>query len=452
LKNGGNVVCGNAIKLSWFEVCKNDNGEEVFILGNPPYLGQKQQSKEQKSDLEYASSGVNGYKKLDYIACWFLKASKYITKNNSFSFVTTSSLCQGIQVPLLWPNIFNIGLEISFAYKSFEWSNNAANTAGVTCSIVGIRHISNRSKYLFDLETIKQVKNINAYLVDGNNVIVEKSRKPISDLPIMSYGNMALDGGHLLMSDQEKNALLNLSPEAGEFIKKTTGSNEFIKGIPRWCLWIEDSELCRAKKITAIAERIESCREFRATGGDVARTLVGRSHQFRYRHTAKKSQILVPLVSSERRKYIPVGYVDKNTVIQQTAQVIYDAELYVFSIVNSYMHMIWVRAVCGRLTSRLQYSNELCYNTFPLPSMLSDQKEYLSMLALKLLSVREEYPEKTFSELYDPKKMPTKLSEIHSEIDMYVENIFRDDMFENDDDRLSYMLNASEAIRESKNA
>jgi hypothetical protein len=296
------------------------------------------------------------------------------------------------------------------------------------------------------------VKNINAYLVDGNNVIVEKSRKPISDLPIMSYGNMALDGGHLLMSDQEKNALLNLSPEAGEFIKKTTGSNEFIKGIPRWCLWIEDSELCRAKKITAIAERIESCREFRATGGDVARTLVGRSHQFRYRHTAKKSQILVPLVSSERRKYIPVGYVDKNTVIQQTAQVIYDAELYVFSIVNSYMHMIWVRAVCGRLTSRLQYSNELCYNTFPLPSMLSDQKEYLSMLALKLLSVREEYPEKTFSELYDPKKMPTKLSEIHSEIDMYVENIFRDDMFENDDDRLSYMLNASEAIRESKNA
>ena len=440
LQSGGHIVCGNATRISWFDVCPNKKEEEVYVLGNPPYLGQKMQSKTQKEDLQLVFSGIKSFKTLDYIACWFLKASRYINAESAFSFVTTNSLCQGMQVPLLWPHIFNLGLEIFVGYKDFHWTNNAKNKASVTCTIVGVRHRSNKPKFLFDSNTIKKVKNINAYLVDGGSIIIEKSKAPISKLPTMVYGNMALDGGHLLLSNEEKINFIEQNPNFERFVLKTTGSNEFIKGIDRWCLWIEDDELEFANQCLFIRRRIDACRSFRENGGDVARTLSSKPHQFRYRRRAKSSQILIPLVSSERRKYIPIGYVDKATVIQQTAQVVYDPEFFVFAILTSQMHMVWVKTVCGRTRTDLQYSNALCYNTFPLPDLNQSSKSELERLAIGILTVRECFPDRTLAELYDPLKMPSDLIKAHNELDRFVESLYQEREFDSDESRLSCML------------
>ena len=452
LQNGGNIVNGNATRIEWITVCPNKNYEEVYVLGNPPYLGQKMQSKVQKEDLQLVFSGIKSFKTLDYISCWFLKASRYINEKSSFAFVTTNSLCQGMQVPLLWPHIFELNLEIFIGYKDFHWTNNAKNKASVTCTIVGVRHKSNRPKFLFDTNNVREVKSINAYLVDGSLTIVEKKKEPISNLPKMVYGNMALDGGHLLLSNEEKTNFVEKSIDFVRFIKKTTGSNEFIKGIDRWCLWIENEELELAKECPFISERILACQNFRENGGDVARTLAIRPHQFRYRRRAKSTQILIPLVSSERRKYIPIGYVDKEVVIQQTAQVVYDPDTFIFAILNSHMHMIWVKTVCGRTRTDLQYSNALCYNTFPLPELNTSIKLELEALSIGLLTVRENYPNKTLSELYDPLKMPCDLVEAHENIDKYIENLYQVKKFDSDENRLACMLGLYEKMTGGQNA
>jgi len=451
LQKGGNIVCENATSIDWNDVCEKHHSE-IYICSNPPYLGQKQQSQKQKKELEEVCGNISGYKKLDYISCWFFKASRYLNDKSAFAFVTTNSVSQGVQVPILWPELLGMCLEISFAYRNFHWSNNAKRNAGVTCSIIGIRFESKNEKYIFNEQSVAQVKHINAYLVDGNDVIVEKKRESISGLPPMVYGNMALDGGHLMLSDQEKNSFLESEPEAAQYIRKTTGSNEFIKGINRWCIWIETNDLKKASKIRFLNERINSCLEFRKSGGDVARTLVDRPHQFRYRHTPTKSQIIIPLVSSERRRYIPIGYVDKNTIIQQTAQVIYDAEPYIFGIINSYMHMVWVRALCGRTRTDLQYSNTLCYNTFPIDAPSEESKEELSHLSMEIIAAREKFSHKSYSDLYDPDIMPLELVDAHKNLDKYVDSLYRKEPFASDNDRLPFLLEKYEKMIGKDNA
>lgn len=442
LKEGGHIYHGNATRLNWEKVCPKKEGDEIYILGNPPYLGQKKQSLLQKEDLSLLFSKFKtNYKTLDYISCWFIKGAEYLNEQSRFAFVTTNSISQGSHISLLWPRILNSSSnEVFFAHKDFPWSNNAKKAAAVICSIVGIRQTSKGKKFIFADNVKHSVKNISPYLSNEVSIIISKRPIPLSNIPKMVSGNMALDGGFLLLSDTQKEQLLCQVPHALKFIRQTTGGFEFINDVTRWCLWIEDEDLNEARKIHEINARINQCRQFRETGGEVARTLVNRAHQFRYRHTPKYSQIIIPLTSSIRREYIPIGFISPDIVIQQSAQVIYDAEEYIFSILTSRMHMVWVRAVAGKLKLDYSYSVSICYNTFPFPMILQKQKEDLKKYVYRILDEREKHSEKTLGELYDPDRMPYELREAHRQNDLAVDRCYRFKPFESDAERLEYLF------------
>jgi len=448
LKETGNIVHGNATRLDWEKVCPKKEGDEIFILGNPPYLGQKKQSLNQKDDLKLIFSEFKtNYKTLDYISCWFVKGASYLYGNTRFAFVTTNSVSQGSHISLLWPNVLNGDEnEIYFAHKDFPWTNNAKKKAAVICSIIGVRKKELKPKYLFQNGIRKIVENISPYLSNEVNNIVEKRAIALSAIPKMVSGNMALDGGHLLLSDIEKEQIIAENSNSAKFIRETTGGKEYINGLTRWCLWIENEDLNDAIKISPISKRINDCKEFRLKGGDVAKTLVNKSHQFRYRHTPNKSQIIIPLTSSIRREYIPIGFIDKNIVIQQSAQAIYDSELYIFSILTSGMHMAWVRAVAGKLKLDYSYSVSICYNTFPFPNISELQKNELEKHVYKILTEREAHSEKTLAQLYDPEKMPDGLRKAHHELDLAVERCYRSKPFESDEERLEYLFKLYEQM------
>ncbi len=266
LREGGNIVCGNATLLDWAEVCPINQDSEVFVMGNPPYLGARMQNPSQKEELCKVFNGREEYKDSDYVSCWFVKGSDYILKSNSkFAFVATNSICQGEQVACIWPLVLNDELEIFFAHKSFKWANNAASNAGVACVIVGVRKKSKEKRFLFSKNEQKQVSGISPYLTEGKVIVVHPQKESISGLPHMAFGNMARDGGRLILSPDEKTKLIERHPEAGVLVKKLLGSQEFIKGIERWCLWIEDKHLELAKSIPEIQSRINEVCHFRTT-------------------------------------------------------------------------------------------------------------------------------------------------------------------------------------------
>jgi len=446
LQDSGNIICGNATRLDWNIVCENKEDDEIYVLGNPPYLGSKNQSPEQKEDMKICLEGLSTTKSLDYIACWFIKASRYINKKSKFSFVATNSICQGTQVPLLWPLILNFEQEIFFAYKNFIWSNNAKNRAGVTCSIIGISHSGEKTKLLSLDGHSKSVNNISAYLIDSKSTIITKRANTISDLPRMQIGNEPYEGGFFIFLENEKDSFIKDSPESEQYFKKLVGSNELIKGTHRWCIWIEDSQLKEALEIPAIKDRINKVRVSRENGGMNARSCMDRPHQFRWVNRAKHSQIVVPVVSSERREYIPISFIDKETIISNKAQVIYDPELYVFSVINSRIHMAWVKTITGRIRNDYQYTAGLCYNSFPFPSISNEQKGMLEEHVFKVLEQRELHPEKTLAELYDPDKMPEGLRKAHHEMDIAVEQCYRARPFTSDEERLEYLFKLYEEM------
>ncbi|MES2620351.1 MAG: DNA methyltransferase [Bacteroidota bacterium] len=445
LRAGGNIIIGNATRLNWEEVCPKQ-GCEVYILGNPPYLGGKGQSALQKQDLELTFKGSKNFKELDYIACWFLIASRYITPDSKFAFVTTSSLCEGSQVEQIWPLIDSMGNEIYFAYAPFNWTNNAKAKAGVTCSIIGLRKVSNGRKYLYGKNVRHEVQNINGYLTTGSNTYITKKLTSLSNLPAMITGNSPYDGGHLLLTPEEKNKLVLNFPNARNYLKKVIGSKEFINGIERWCLWISDEEENKASKIPPIKERLEAVKKFRVSGGEVATGLIDRPHRFRYIHQCKRSQLVIPRVSSSRREYIPFGFLDSSYIISDSAQAIYDSDPYVFAVISSKLHMLWVRLTSGKLRGDIRYLSALSYNTFPFPPISVSQKQELERHVFHVLEEREKHSEKTLSHLYDPEKMPEGLKMAHHELDMAVERCYRSKPFTTDEERLQYLFNLYEQM------
>ena len=467
LKDGGHIMHGNALRMDWLEVCppplKTVQNEKVFdlptvapvhatkelideevetyVVGNPPYLGGKYQSKEQKADMASVFEGIKKFGELDYISSWFVKAAKYIREiTGEYAFVATNSITQGAQVHQLWPFLFSQGLEIRFAHQPFKWSNSAKSNAAVICVIVGISKENNRDKFLFSENEKQIVKNINAYLLPAANIIVYQSLNPISKLPPIITGNSPYDGGNLLLSPKEKEELLTHYPKASALIKRIYGAHDFLNGKERWCLWIGNANLDLANSIPEIRERIERVRISREKGGDVARGLVNSPHKFRYTHEAKDALIILPRVSSERRKYIPFGFLDRNCIVSDSAQAIYDPEPWVFAVISSLMHMAWVRMTAGRLKTDIRYSSALCYNTFPLPELLEDQKFELETQTWKVVSAREEYPGKTLAWLYDPNTMPDGLLEAHTALDDTLEKIYIGRPFKNDTERLEHLF------------
>ncbi len=446
LKPSGHIVCGNACRLDWNTICPHTPEDEVYIMGNPPYLGSKLQDAIQKDDMKAALSDVKDKKGVDYIAAWFWKGAKYIKESKAkYAFVTTNSISQGEQVAMLWKPIFDLGLEIFYARTSFKWSNNAKYNAAVTVAIIGVGNKNNTQKLLFNEQENKayKVDTINPYLSAADNVIVAKTYNIPQGLPKAEFGCMPYDNGHLLLSESEKNSLLEKYPKSDIFIKRIMGSQEFLNDIRRYCLWIDDDKREEAENIPPLRERIAATKDFRLNESKDGASLANRSHQFREHYVINgdsKGKVIIPSVSSERRIYIPIGYVDKDTVISNLAFAVYGAEKWLFALLTSKMHNLWVRTVGGRLKTDYRYSATLCYNTFPFPKLTTADKEELERLAQNILNIRDENFDMTLGEMYNPESMPEELREAHHQLDLAVERIYRPEPFTSDEERLEHLF------------
>lgn len=448
LKEAGHITCGNAARIDWESVCPKEKEDEIYVIGNPPYLGARMQDEHQKSDMDFVFQTLKKYRDLDYISIWFYKAKKYIECFNAkYAFVSTNSVCQGQQVALLWPNILNNGIEIAFAHLSFKWTNNARGNAGVTVIVLGLRNKNAQPKFIYTDKIRRDVKNINAYLLESEDIFIYEKMVPVSKFPKMNFGNMPNDGGGLILSEKEKQELLTQNPAFQKFIRKLLGSYEFLNGEIRYCLWIEDKDLEEAIKVPFIKNRIEITKEHRLNSKDKGtQKLASRAHQFRDRNVAKESQIIIPAVSSERRDYIPIGILDTETVISNSAMAIYDAQPWLFGVLHSKMHMVWVNTVGGKLKTDYRYSAKLCYNTFPFPDITVTQKETINQYVYPILDERAQYPEKTMAWLYNPKTMPAGLKQAHHELDLAVERLYRLAPFESDTERLAFLFKLYEEM------
>lgn len=450
LRESGKIVCANSARKDWEDVCSNDG--EIYIVGNPPYLGSRNQDLEQKLDME--SVLKTEYKSLDYISIWFIKGSDYVSKNENckLAFVSTNSICQGEQVSLLWPRIFSKNIEISFAYQSFKWENNAKHNAGVSVIMVGLSKVSiTKNKKIFIEDKVIWSKNINPYLIDASNIIVESRTTQISGLPEMYKGNLPNDGGGLLFTYNEYLTVINNYPQSKELFRKLTGSYEFINSINRFCLWISPANLNLALSIPEIVKRFEIVKKHRLSSPDEgAHKLAKRYYQFRDLRETKKQSLIIPSVSSELRAYIPIGFIDNKTISTNSALIIFDCEVFLFGIISSRMHMVWVRVIGGRHEDRLRYSKNVIYNTFPFPKIIDSQKELICKQVYNILDEREKYPGKTLAELYDPNKMPYELKLAHQYLDEVIDKIYRQKPFENDEERLTHLFKLYEEMIEKE--
>ncbi len=473
LNNQNWIASGNALQLEWESVCPSagtsvklyaddlfqspldqaeinfDNeGGEVYICGNPPYLGSTWQSKEQKADLQAIfDKRTNSWKSLDYVAGWFMKAADYCSRHTAAAaFVSTNSICQGQQVPILWPLVFDTGCQIEFAHTSFKWANLAANNAGVTVAIIGISAEPKTPRRLFSIaedgETVeKQCEKINAYLVAGKSVFVDKYSKPIGEISEMLRGNMPYDGGNLLLSPDEVNELQITPEQKKKFIRRIYGSAEFIRGLERYCLWIDDKDLSEARSIPAIAKRLTAVEEMRLASRDKgANDMADRAHQMREMNIGHKQTIAMPCVSSESRDYLPVGLLDNHSTVTNLAFALFDAPLWNMALIASRIHLVWIATVCGKMKTDFRYSNTMGWNTFPVPKLTEKNKEDLTRCAENILLAREAHFPATIADLYKPDAMPADLRAAHDRNDEVLERIYIGRRFRNDTERLEKLF------------
>ncbi len=472
LRNENWITCGNALRLDWLslmdvggsgvklvsddllqtpldqaEIDFENEGGETYICGNPPYLGSRDQRDEQKADLRLLfENRIRNWKSLDYVAGWFIKAADYCVKTSSVAaFVSTNSICQGLQVPVLWPAIFASGCQIEFAHTSFRWANLASHNAGVTVAIIGISMQPRSPRRLFSLSDTgnvveRQCAHINAYLAAGESVIVDKSSQPISTRSEMTFGNTPIDGGHLLLSRSERDALQLTRTQHDRFIRRILGSAELIRGLERYCLWIEDQHLPEALGIEPIARRIAAVGDVRMTGGTTARDIADKPHQFQRMFFGKHSTIVVPSVSSESREYLPCGFEPAGTVVSNAAFALYDVPLWNMALIASRLHLVWIATVCGKLKTDFRYSNTLGWNTFPVPTLTEKNKADLTRCAEDILLAREHHFPATIADLYNPENMPTDLRAAHEINDEVLERIYIGRRFKNDTERLEKLF------------
>ncbi|AQS41007.1 MAG: Putative DNA methylase [Candidatus Tokpelaia hoelldobleri] len=468
------ITCGNALRLDWLSICpptgtgvklhaedlfhtpldqaqidfENEDGE-TYICGNPPYVGSTWQTVEQKDDLKAVfGHRTKNWKSLDYVTGWFLKAAEYAQYTEAESaFVATNSICQGQQVAILWPLIFAAEREIAFAYPSFKWSNLASHNAGVTVVIVGLAKKGKTAPVLFendqnDTLIARQVPSINAYLVPAADVIVEKRTKPIGQVPEMIKGNQPTDGGNLLLSAAELEALELSDEQKKKIIRRFYGSEEFINGKLRYCLWIKDDLVEEAKNNKHIAERLRSITEMRlASPKPTTKVIANKPYQFgELRYVESNSTLAIPRVSSEARDYLPVGYLDKGSIISDSAFGLYDAPLWNMALIASRLHLVWIGTVCGKLKTDFRYSNTLGWNTFPVPTLTEKNRADLTHAAEEILLAREAHYPATIADLYKPDSMPEDLRAAHKRNDEILERIYIGRRFKNDTERLEKLF------------
>lgn len=445
LKEAGHITQGNATRLDWKTTCSIDLADEVYILGNPPYLGSKNQSANQRKEVQIVFGG--GSRILDYISCWFVKGSEYIKGMNAkVAFVTTNSICQGEQVSALWPRVLGKELEICFAHQSFKWTNNAKGNAGVSVVIIGISNKFKKEKLIFNEGRSKLVLEINPYLIEGPTIYVNSKGKPFGSFPEMKGGNVAYDSGNLIFTEDEMKSFILKEPNSKKYFRKCIGGREFINGGIRYCLWFDGIKLEEIMHLKYVIERVEKVKQARLNANDEGtHKLALRPHQFRDLNNPE-NYIAIPKTSSERREYIPMDYIDNGTIPLDSIRMIADAEPYMFGVLHSKMHMCWVQTVAGKLKTDFRYSKNICYNTFPFPEIIEKQKEQINLHVFEVLGEREKHSGKTLAQLYDPNKMPKGLKEAHHQLDLAIERCYRLKPFESDAERLEYLFKEYEKM------
>ncbi len=452
LKSSGNIFRGNATRIDWRTVCDKKDQEELYVLGNPPYVGSRKQKTAQKDDLKYVFSEFKKYKDLDYIAIWFYKGAQYISEtDSSLAFVSTNSICQGEQVSLIWPQIFKLDVGIDFAYPSFKWRNNAKDVAGVTVVIVGLKKAASiKVGSLYFDGYKKDVDRINAYLIPvKSDVYVRSHPKAISWLPKINHGNMPADGGKLLFTTSEKNEFIAKEPNSEKWFKQLVTAKEHLNGRERWCLWLEDisiTELNNLPKVKQVTEEVKFIRE------KSSRPFLAETPHLFAQITQPKDMhcLIVPRVSSENREYLPIDFLDgAKFKVTDSYFTIATEDPYIFGIIASKMHMVWMKSVGGRLETRIQYSKNIVYNTFPIPEISKKDKENLNLHVLQILEEREKHSEKTLAKMYDPIKMPKSLKEAHKELDLALERCYRLRPFSDDTERLEHLFKLYQDLQKS---
>ena len=447
LKDGGNIVCGNATRVNWEEVCPKNDSDEIYILGNPPYLGFRNWDDEQKEDMELVFHELGNVKRLDYISCWFKKATDYIFQFNAkYAFVSTNSISQGEQVSLIWPYIFEKKEEIKFAYQPFDWKNSAKDNAQVTVVIIGIENKNNKNKILYSQNIKNIVNNISPYLVPGNSIAMTQRSSSLSRFPKMVLGSSGVDGGFLMISKEEKETFIQSEKSSSKFIMPFLSGGDFLNGIERYCLWIEDKDFQEAYAIDDIKSRIDKCMEFRLKAGRDAKRYADVPYRFIYRKHKNSNAILIPRTTSGRRTYLPLGFVTFSTIVSNQAFVIYNANPYLFGVLSSKMHFLWMTITSGKMRHDFSYSVNLTYNTFPFPNISQKQKDEIAELVFYILDEREKHSQKTLAQLYDPNKMPEGLKRAHQNLDFAIERCYRTKPFANNEERLEYLFKMYEEM------
>jgi hypothetical protein len=468
------ITCGNALRLDWLNICPpvgtgvklvsddlfqtpldqtqidfENEGGETYICGNPPYLGFTWQSPEQKAELKAIfGHRTTSWKSLDYVSGWFMKAADFGSQtNSSAAFVATNSICQGEQVPILWPLIFRTKHEIFFAHTSFKWANLASHNAGVTVAIVGISNHASGARKLYSVGdngtvVVKEVEHINAYLVPGPSVIVGAISRAPEGRAAMVWGNKPSDGGNLILSAAEANAATRRDPAISKFIYDFVGSQELVKGIVRRCIWIEDAEAEEAARSEVLTERLAAVRNMRrASDAASTQAYADKPHRFRQiQGRGNAYSIVVPKVTSESRAYLPIGLVSSHTIVSDNAFALYDAPVWSIALIASRLHMVWVRTVCGQLETRLRYSNTMGWNAFPVPPLTEKNKADLTRCAEGILLAREHHFPATIADLYEPDTMPEDLRAAHERNDEVFERIYIGRRFRNDTERLEKLF------------
>ena len=418
LKSYTNIVEGNALRVDWQSVVPKENLD--YIMGNPPFVGNNYMNDSQRADL---APFFPKNKTLDYVCCWYVKAAAYIVNSKvKCALVSTNSITQGEQVPLLWKELFNsYNIHIDFAHRTFRWDSEASLKAHVHCVIVGFRFLENKAiKKIYDNDKVREATNINAYLMDAPDVFIDSRSKPLCDVPVMRKVNQPTDGGNLIIEKDDYDSFVSREPEAKKYIRKLIGAREFINNIPRYCLWLVNITPAEIRKMPLVMKRIEAVKEMRLASNDAGtRKLACTPHLFR-ETVNPDSSVVVPRVSSERRKYVPMGFIGKDIIVTDAILLIPDASRYHFGILESNVHMAWMRAVCGRLKSDYRYSKDVVYNNFPWPTPTDEQKAKIELTAQAILDARAKYPDSSLADLYDDLTMPVELRNAHQDNDRAV--------------------------------
>jgi hypothetical protein len=448
LKKSAKIVHGDALEVDWKEVIPKD--KLSYIIGNPPFIGSNIMSQTQRNQIVKEFDNIQGSGVLDYVSGWYLKAAKYIQDTKiKAAFVSTNSIVQGEQTSILWGQMLNkYNIKIHFAHQTFKWSNEAKGNAAVYCVIVGFANYDTVNKNLFEYENIKgeahqlKVKNISPYLIDSQNILIGRRNNPLCLVPNMTKGSSPTDGGFLLLGKEQKDELLKNEPGAKNYIKKYVGSYEFINNVSRWCLWLKDANPQSINSFPEILRRIKEVKNFRLQSTKAStRKWADFPTLFIEERQPDKEYIIIPRVSSENRKYIPIGYLKKEIIISDSAISLPDATLFHFGILTSLMHMSWVKFTCGRLKSDYRYSNTIVYNNYPWPENPTEKQiKAIEITAQKVLDVRLEFPKNSLSDLYNPLTMPPSLVKAHNELDKAVDLAYRSQAFTTEANRMVYLF------------